>query len=52
VAKASKPENTVQPAAEKPGKEPVQDKTPVIDIPRSISVRQLAEILNIDSINS
>jgi translation initiation factor IF-2 len=51
VAKASKPEIKVEPAAEKPGKEPVQDKTPVMDIPRSISVRQLAELLNIDSIN-
>jgi translation initiation factor IF-2 len=51
LARAGKPEKTVEPAAEKTGKEPVQDKTPVMDIPRSISVRQLAELLNIDSIN-
>ena len=51
MVKASKPENTVEPAAEKPGKEPAQDKTPVMDIPRSISVRQLAEMLKIDSIS-
>jgi translation initiation factor IF-2 len=51
VAKASKKENIVEPAAEKPGKEPEPDKTPVIDLPRSIGVRQLAEILNIDSIS-
>jgi translation initiation factor IF-2 len=51
VAKASKPEKTAGPVTEKPGKEePVQDKTPVMDLPRSISVRQLADILNIDSI--
>jgi translation initiation factor IF-2 len=51
VVKASKPEKTAGPVAEKPGKEePVQDKTPVMDLPRSISVRQLADILNIDSI--
>ncbi len=31
-------------------KEAEQDKTPVIDLPRSISVRQLADILKIDSI--
>jgi len=51
VAKAGKPENTVEPAAQKSAKEPAQDKTPVLDIPRSISVHQLADILNIDSIS-
>jgi translation initiation factor IF-2 len=57
VAKASKPQKAAAPAAAKPAKEvkPVkedaQDKTPVIDLPRSISVRQLAEMLNVDSIN-
>jgi translation initiation factor IF-2 len=57
VAKASKSRSAATPAAEKPPKEekPVkeqaQDKTPVIDLPRSISVRQLADILKIDSIN-
>jgi translation initiation factor IF-2 len=38
-------------ATEKPAKEPAQDKTPVMDLPRSISVRQLAVMLNIDAIN-
>jgi translation initiation factor IF-2 len=51
VVKAAKPEKSVESAAKKATKESVQDKTPVIDIPRSISVRQLAELLNIDSIN-
>ena len=51
MAKAGKPENTVEPAAQKSAKEPAQDKTPVLDIPRSISVHQLANILNIDSIS-
>jgi translation initiation factor IF-2 len=50
VAKAGKPENTPDTSIDK-GKEAVQDKTPVMDIPRSISVRQLAEMLNVDSIN-
>jgi len=51
VAKASKQENTVEPVAEKSGQEPAEAKTPVIDIPRSIGLRQLADILHVDSIN-
>jgi translation initiation factor IF-2 len=51
VARASKPKKTAPTAAEKPAKEPAQDTTPVIDLPRSISVRQLADILKIDAIN-
>jgi translation initiation factor IF-2 len=51
VAKASKQENTVETAAGKKGPEQEQPKTPVIDIPRSISLRQLADILHVDSIN-
>ena len=57
MAKASKPRSAATPAAEKPPKEEKsvkeqeQDKTPVIDLPRSISVHQLADILKIDSIN-
>ena len=50
MAKASKPRKTATSAVEKTGKEPEQDKTPVIDLPRSISVRQLADILNVDAI--
>jgi len=51
LPRASKPRKTAAPAAEKPDKEPEQDKTPVINLPRSISVRQLADMLNIDAIN-
>ncbi len=50
MAKASKPEKPAVPAAEKAGQEGAQAKIPVIDLPRSISVRQLAELLNVDSI--
>jgi translation initiation factor IF-2 len=51
VAKASKQERIVEPAAEKAEKETAQAKIPTLDIPRSISVRQLADLLNINSIN-
>ncbi len=51
MPRASKPRKTAAPAAEKPVKEPEQDKTPVLNLPRSISVRQLAAMLNIDAIN-
>jgi len=51
VAKASKQENIIEPAAEKTGQEPEQPQIPVIDLPRSISLRQLAEILHVDSIS-
>jgi translation initiation factor IF-2 len=49
-AKATKPENTAEPVAEKTVKEPAAAKVPVIDIPRSIGVRQLADMLQVDSI--
>ena len=51
MAKASKPEKTAPKAAEKTVKEAEQDNTPVIDLPRSISVRQLAEMMDIDAIS-
>ncbi len=51
MAKASKQQNTVEPVAEKAGQEPAQAKTPVIDLPRSIGLRQLADILHVNSIN-
>ncbi len=57
MARVSKPKKATTTAAEKPAKEEkpskeaTQDKTPVIDLPRSISVRQLAELLNVDAIN-
>ncbi|MCK4273538.1 MAG: translation initiation factor IF-2 [Dehalococcoidales bacterium] len=50
MARASKQENTVEPAAKKTAKEPAKTKVPVIDIPRSIGVRQLADMLQVDSI--
>ena len=50
MPRASKQENKVEPAVEKTAKEPAPAKVPVIDIPRSIGVRQLAEILQVDSI--
>jgi translation initiation factor IF-2 len=57
VARASKSKTTAPTTPEKSSKEdktvkePVEDKAPVIDLPRSISVRQLADILKIDAIN-
>jgi translation initiation factor IF-2 len=50
VVKASKPENIANHAAPKTAPEAAQPSVPVIDIPRSIGVRQLAEILRVDSI--
>ncbi len=50
MAKASKPEKPATTAADKSAPEPTQDKTPVIDLPRTISVRQFAELLDVDSI--
>ena len=48
--RASKPEKPAIPAAEKAAQEPALAKVPVIDLPRSIGVRQLADLLNVDSI--
>ncbi|OGO33226.1 MAG: translation initiation factor IF-2 [Chloroflexi bacterium RBG_16_56_11] len=50
MPRASKPEKTPQPVAEKNQQETAAAKTQVIEIPRSISVRQLADILKVDSI--
>jgi translation initiation factor IF-2 len=46
--RASKPEKPAVPAVEKTAEE--KAKMPVVDLPRSIGVRQLAELLNVDSI--
>jgi translation initiation factor IF-2 len=51
VAKAGKQEHNTEPAAEKAEKETAQAKIPVLDIPRTISVRQLSELLDVNSIN-
>jgi translation initiation factor IF-2 len=50
VPRASKQVNAAEPAAEKAAKEPSAPKLPVFELPRSISVRQLAELLKVDSI--
>jgi translation initiation factor IF-2 len=50
MPRASKQPNTVEPVAEKAAKEPAPAKLPVFELPRSIGVRQLAELLQVDSI--
>jgi translation initiation factor IF-2 len=50
VPKTSQPDNVAEPVAEKVEKKTAAAKVPVIDIPNSVGVRQLAELLNVDSI--
>ena len=50
MPRASKSEDVAEPAVEKESKKAAPSKVPVIDIPRSLGVRQLADILNVDSI--
>jgi translation initiation factor IF-2 len=50
VPRASKQVKAAEPVAEKVAKEPAAPKLPVFELPRSISVRQLAELLQVDSI--
>jgi translation initiation factor IF-2 len=50
VPRASKPQSAAEPVAEKTAKEPAATKVPVFELPRAISVRQLAEFLRVDSI--
>ncbi len=50
MVKASKPENVTNHAASKTAPEAAPPSVPVIDIPRSIGVRQLADILQVDTI--
>jgi len=50
VVKASKPGDVVEPVVVKTSKSSSSAKVPVIDIPRSLGVRQLADLLQIDSI--
>ena len=50
MARVNKPEKPAIPAAEKSAQEPAQAKIPVVELPRSIAVRQLAEMLDVDSI--
>jgi translation initiation factor IF-2 len=50
VPKTSQPEDVAEPVVEKASKKASKAKAPVLDIPRSISVRQLADLLQVDSI--
>ncbi len=50
MARAGKPEKKASPAADDTAQDAAQEKLPVIELPRSISVRQLAELLDVDSI--
>jgi translation initiation factor IF-2 len=50
VVKAKKPEDVIEPVAEKVSKKPSPSKVNLIDIPRSLGVRQLADLLQVDSI--
>jgi translation initiation factor IF-2 len=50
--RASKPEKPVSPAVDKTAQDTAPVKAlPVIDLPRSIGVRQLADLLDVESIN-
>lgn len=50
MVKAKKPDDVVEPAVEKVSKKTSPPKAPLIDIPRSLGVRQLADLLQVDSI--
>jgi translation initiation factor IF-2 len=50
VVKASKSEDVAEPVVKKASKKASPPKAPVLDIPRSIGVRQLADLLQVDSI--
>jgi translation initiation factor IF-2 len=50
MPRASKQPHPEGPVVEKTAKEPAAPKMPVMELPRSISVRQLAELLHVDSI--
>jgi translation initiation factor IF-2 len=50
MPRAGKQPRAVDPVAEKAAKEPASPKVPVMELPRSVSVRQLAEMLQVDSI--
>jgi translation initiation factor IF-2 len=50
MPRASKQPRAARPVAEKADKEPAAPKVPVLELPRSISVRQLAELLQVDSV--
>ena len=50
MARAEKTDNATEPKAKKTGKTAAKPKVPVANIPHSIGVRQLSELLQVDSI--
>jgi translation initiation factor IF-2 len=50
VPKTSQPDKATETAVEKTSKQTAKPKVPVIEIPNSLGVRQLADLLNLDSI--
>jgi translation initiation factor IF-2 len=50
VPRVSKQQSAAEPVAEKAAKEPAAPKVPVLELPRAVSVRQMAELLKVDSI--
>ncbi len=50
MPRTSKSEETAEPVAEKTDQETAAAKVPAIEIPRSIGVRQLADLMNVDSV--
>ncbi len=50
MPRARKQTKAAEPAVEKVAKEPAEPKLPVFELPRSISVHQLADLLKVDSI--
>ncbi len=50
MPKTSQPDNVAEPVAEKAEKKTAAVKVPVINIPNSVGIRQLADLLDVDSI--
>jgi translation initiation factor IF-2 len=50
VPRTSQPDDVAEAAAEKPARKAATPKMPVFDIPDSLGIRQLADLLHVDSI--
>lgn len=50
MPKTSQPDNVAEPVAEKAEKKTVAAKVPVVNIPNSVGIRQLADLMGTDSI--
>ena len=50
MPKTSQPDDIAEAAAAKPAKKAAKPKVPVFDLPDSMGIRQLADLLHIDSI--